>query len=348
MVLERTVLIVVPATAWIQGGNWVTAERIGLGVRRHGWRAEVLPADRLAARVAEGGVHILHAIHARRSGVETARVAATAQLPYVVTFAGTDLAVDLGHSGTRDSIRQVVEGCAALTVFHACGAHAVRQALPEAAERLVVVPPGMDTLPDGRDRAHFGLQADDFVFMLPAGVRAVKRPTYALAPLGRLARHNPRLRLLIAGAALESAEEQRLRRALSGRPWAIWLGSVPRAQMGALYRSADVVLNTSTHEGLSNAVMEAMVIGRPLLLSDNPGNREAAAHSALYFGNPGEFRAQCERLIADPDLRLRLGVEARERALREFSPEREAAVYAALYTRVSRQETATPACGNRQ
>lgn len=333
MPTDRTVLLVVPGA--IPGGNRVTAERIAQGVHRHGWRAEVVPVDGLAARVTRGGATLLHAIHARKSGIETARVAARAQLPYIVTFAGTDFAVDLGQPGPRERIRAVVDGCAALTVFHAASGQAVRSALPSAAARLAVIPPGMEELPGPGDRARFSLQPEDFVFLLPAGVRAVKRPGYALAPLARLARLHPQLRLLIVGPSLEPDAERQLLRALAGRPFAHWLGALPRAQMGSLYRSADVVLNTSTHEGLSNAVMEAMVIGRPLLLADNPGNREAAADTALFFRNQEEFAAGCRRLIDDPALRRSLGAAASARARREFSPEREAASYADLYARVA-------------
>lgn len=330
---NSTVLLVVPQSAWADGGNWVTARRIVENVAASGWRGEVLSADLVAARVAQGGVGVLHAIHACKSGIEVARVAHHAGLPYVVTCSGTDLATDIRRPDRRRAMRLVVRGACALTTFHHSAAEVATAALPEAQEHLWVIPPGIGELPGSRNRARFGLAEDEFVFVLPAGVRAVKRPTYAIAPLQRLRRRFPRLRLLIAGPVLEEEAGRRLEQARSGRPWVDWPGSVPREAMGSLYRSADVVLNTSRHEGLSNAVMEAMRIGRPLLLADNPGNREAAADTALYFRNQREFLEASERLLSDAMLARRLAHAARERAARVFSPEREAAFYANLYER---------------
>ncbi len=328
---EAVALIAVPSGTWRESGNWVTARRIAQNVAAHGWRAEACPADRLAARVAQGGVHVLHAIHARKSGVEVARVAAEAGLPYVVTCSGTDLAVDLAEPKARKAIRRAVRGAFAVTVFHENAAKVVRAALPDAAGRLLQIAPGIEELPGQADRAAFGLSEDEFVLLLPAGLRAVKRPDYAIAPLDRLRERYPEIRFVIAGPVLEEETGQALRRLAAERPWVRWLGGVPRERMGALYRSADVVLNTSIHEGLSNAVMEAMRIGRPLLLADNAGNRAAASADALYFKSPDDLLAGGERLVQNPWLRRRVGHAARLRAMRLFSVEREAAHYAELY-----------------
>lgn len=336
---EGTVGLVVPASSWPHGGNWVTAQRIAHNVAVAGWHAEVLPADRLSARVDRGGIEVLHAIHACKSGVEVARVAAARDIPYIVTFSGTDLAIDLRRSETRVQIRRVTHGASAVTAFHDSAAQIATRALPETRDRLVVIPPGSHKLPGQRDRARFGLAEDDFVFLLAAGVRAVKRPHYAVEPLTQLHRRYPQLRLVIAGPLLEADAGQRLQHALSGKPWGIWLGEVVPEDMGTLYRSADVTLNTSVHEGLSNAVMEAMRIGRPLLLSDNPGNRAAAADSARYFHNQTEFLAESEQLITNPLLGRRLANAAKARAEQLFSEEREAASYAAAYERALAQGT---------
>ena len=65
---------------------------------------------------------------------------------------------------------------------------------------------------------------------------------------------------------------------------ALFLGSVPYAQLEALMRSAAALINPSRFEGWSTSVEEAKAIGLPMILSDIAVHREQAGGEALFFG----------------------------------------------------------------
>lgn len=102
--------------------------------------------------------------------------------------------------------------------------------------------------------------------------------------------------------------------------------------MRSAYESADVALNTSFAEGLSNAILEAIAAGRPILASDIPGNRgpvrglNGDRPAGLLFDprNAEHFVGQALRLIDDPEERIALVRSGRARAAKWPTPEDEA------------------------
>jgi len=61
------------------------------------------------------------------------------------------------------------------------------------------------------------------------------------------------------------------------------LGRLPRSAMGGLYERASLYVNSSIHEGSSNAVLEAVSWNCPILLSDIPENRDFGLDNDNYF-----------------------------------------------------------------
>lgn len=92
--------------------------------------------------------------------------------------------------------------------------------------------------------------------------------------------------------------------------------------MSAVYSALDVFALASYREGFSRASMEAAACGLPMVLSDIRGCREIGTdgkHLLLVAPKDGAaLTAGIERLLADPDLRKRLGAAARDRAANEF------------------------------
>ena len=69
------------------------------------------------------------------------------------------------------------------------------------------------------------------------------------------------------------------------------LPALPRLLLLRAIAQADVVLNTSSSEGMAGSVLEAMALRAPLLLRDNGGNRSVADDGveALFFDDELSF-----------------------------------------------------------
>lgn len=327
----RTTLIVVPDHAWPDGGNAVTARRIALELDAAAGRVEPVPLAGLERRLAEGDVGLLHALHVRRSGIAVAEAAERFGVPFVVTVSGTDLYQDLTPPAGRPDVANVLARASAVTVFHEAAARLACSAVPSLRPKLHVIPPSMVPLAGTAQRGAFGIPADAFVFLLPAGLRPVKRPLFALPALRRLQAEGHPVFWVIAGPGIDADVTAEVREAARALPWLSWLGHVPHERMGALYQSCDVVLNTSTAEGLSNAVLEGMAARKPVLASRNDGNLAALGEQGMFFDDEEGLYQAALRARTEPLLRKRLVEDAWERVVRLFSPAAEGAAYARLY-----------------
>lgn len=325
-------------------GNAVTAARIARGLRRRGvevqvWDLSATPEDQVGREVWRFRPVMLHALHAYRVGPLALRLARRLGVPLVVTLTGTDANHDLADPGRGPVVRKVLEGAQAVVVFHSSVADRVVAVQPGVEPKLRVIPQAV-SLEDGRPfdlAARWPLPPERVLFVLPGGIRPIKRPCLPLAPLGRLAARRPEVRLLYVGPVLDPDKGEALQRALAQLPWARHLGSVPHAQMASLLAQADVVLNCSLSEGgMANAVLEALAAGRAVLASDIPGNRSLVEDgvTGLLFRDPQELEARAERLVEDSELRKRLGEAGRARVLALYPPEREIDGYVDLYERL--------------
>lgn len=142
--------------------------------------------------------------------------------------------------------------------------------------------------------------------------------------------------LVIAGEGPERDDLLRFRRKL-GHPSRIhFLGH--RGDVSRWLACLDVFWLGSGYEGQSNALMEAMLAGVPVVVSDIAGNRDLVRpnRDGLFFptGDRGELARQTTRILDDPDLASKLGRSARARMLDEFSVSRMVEAYGALYRRL--------------
>jgi glycosyltransferase involved in cell wall biosynthesis len=90
------------------------------------------------------------------------------------------------------------------------------------------------------------------------------------------------------------------------------VGFVPPSALGAYYERAAVVCVPSRREGYGAVAREAMAYGRPVVASRVGGLADTGA-VLVEAGDVAALRSAIERLLADAELRLRLGAAARER-----------------------------------
>jgi len=322
-------------------GNAVTVSRIARGLRERGvdlrlWDLSLASAAAVESEVRGYRPTLIHAFHAYRVGPLALSLAQRVEAPLIVTLTGTDANHDLFDAERAPVVRRVLEGAARITVFDRSVAERVNAAVPGLGSRIVVVAQAVRWLAtDSFDlQTRWPLPRGAVLFVLPAGLRAVKDPLVPLGPLGRLVEALPEIRLLYAGPVLEPAIGEALETALSPLSWARYLGEVPHAQMASLLSQAEVVLNCSISEGgMSNAVLEALSLGRAVLASDIDGNRSIVTDgvTGLLYRDQVEFERLAAELARDSALRGRLGRAGAALVAERFPPSRELDGYVAIY-----------------
>jgi glycosyltransferase involved in cell wall biosynthesis len=107
-------------------------------------------------------------------------------------------------------------------------------------------------------------------------------------------------KLVVAGGLDETSYVSELQPLLTDR--VSLAGRFARSAMPPIYRGAKVYINASLHEGSSNAVLEAISAGSPILLSDIPENRDFGLSDQHYFDpeSPEAIADAIGRAVADP------------------------------------------------
>jgi putative glycosyltransferase (TIGR04348 family) len=302
-------VIVTPALASANNGNWLTASR---------W-ARMLGAD-YAVRVVQQwdgeAADAMIALHARRSAASIeAWAAQRPRRPLVVTLTGTDLYRDLAAGDA------VAERSLAL------------------ADRLVVLHElaPLDVPAAYRDRCVVCFQSTAARRALPktgrhlralmvGHLRAEKDPLTYFASARKLADREDIL-LDHIGAPLDPALGAQAEALMLEQPRYRWLGALPHAAAVRHIQRAHVLVHPSAMEGGAHVVMEAVRAGTPVLASKIPGNVGMLGSDYRGYFAPGDAgglavllqrvradTAMLQNLRAQCDLRAPLFDPARERA----------------------------------
>jgi glycosyltransferase involved in cell wall biosynthesis len=233
-------------------------------------------------------------------------------------------------------VTNVLERADAVIVFAGYKRDAIEQALPGTAAKVTVIPHAVD-LPPCRDdiRALHRIPPQAPLVLFPAGIRPVKANRFALEALDPMAERRSDLVLLCMGPEVDSRYAQLFRADLVTRPWSRYIGVVPHHRVSAYLAAADVVLNCSLSEGMPNAILEAMSLGKAVLCRKIPGTSAIIDEGVdgFLFANAKECRAKLEVLLKDTLLRNRLGSAARVRIARHHEPAQEVEGHLSVYRR---------------
>jgi glycosyltransferase involved in cell wall biosynthesis len=109
-------------------------------------------------------------------------------------------------------------------------------------------------------------------------------------------------------------------------------GRLERAAVAQLLPQCDIFVLPSYAEGMSNAALEAMACGLPLVLSDTGGTRELVDGNGAIFpvGDQEILNQILVELVRNRELRRALGERSRRNAM-NFTWRRVAEQYRALY-----------------
>jgi glycosyltransferase involved in cell wall biosynthesis len=254
------------------------------------WRALLLPfflfAFARAVRKSARGADVVHA-----HWLPSAVVALVARKPVVAQVWGTDVELArrvpwLARLVLR-RLRVVAPSNALADAVRALGARDVR-----------VIPAGVELPPEDGDED--------------------EPPTVLFA--GRLSPEKGIRELMAAanGMPLVVAGDGPLRDEVPGA-----LGFVPHGELERLYAASAVVACPSYREGFGVVCSEAMAHGKPVVASAVGGLLDLVVDGETGIlvppGDVGALRAALETLLADRDLRLRLGAAGRARIRDVFS-----------------------------
>lgn len=103
------------------------------------------------------------------------------------------------------------------------------------------------------------------------------------------------------------------------------------------YQSGDVVALSSISEGFPYAVVEAMMSGRAVVATDVGGTAEALGDWGLLVPpqQPEMMAEALLKVLADPQMRRQMAEESYERALSQFTVDRQVELYMQSYLRLA-------------
>ncbi len=285
----KNILIVSPALAAANNGNWQTAKRWQQMLSGH-YHVEIAQKWQVNSQSKQGEpFDAMLALHARRSADAIAAwSAAYPNKPIVLALTGTDLYRDIAVDA------------------------AAQQSLQLAQRIIVLQELGLLSLPaDVQDKACVIFQSttrrqpvkktNKHLRVLMVGhLRAEKSPQTYFAAARALAQH-PDILLDHIGAPLDAALGEQARQLAAEVPTYRYLGEQSHAATRARIARAHVLVHPSQMEGGAHVVMEAVMSGTPVLASRIDGNvGMLGADYAGYF-DCGDAQQLAHALIACRD-----------------------------------------------
>jgi putative glycosyltransferase (TIGR04348 family) len=303
------IVIISPATAKANNGNWQTASR---WARFLGGRYQVTLLDEWNGLPCDA----LIALHARRSSSSVAAFAAAwPARPCVLVLTGTDLYRDIK---TNTDAQRTLQLATRLVVLQEAGLLELETQLRGKASVIYQsAEPLEPVMPSGRGQ--------DTEIIMIGHLRDEKDPLTFMQAAALVT--SPGVRMTHIGGALDPALGEQALATQQAVPRYRWLGNLPHASTREHLRQSHVMVIASKMEGGANVIIEAVTSGVPVLASDISGNRGMlGADYAGYFpvGDSKALARMIDQTLADPALYVLLKAQCNARAPL-FSPAREQA-----------------------
>lgn len=325
MIKERMkVLLLIPCDPEAPRGNTTTAKRLKDELWRKGYEVELADVTKLDLEApGDARAQLVIGLHAVHCGPAAQSLAKAWGVPYIVLFSGTDL----NGQPQKPTLDAVAKATAVVALGNAPATRA-RDIYPECRDHLHVIAqavlplpyrPGVNLPADAP-----ALPADAPLVLIPAGVREVKDPLRAVTALLPMRKEQPEMQIWFVGPELEKETGDALRAACAEHDWVFWLDARPREELLPLFRRATVVLSTSRSEGgPPNGMLEAVLVGRPVLASSIPAHREFPGAESC-FRDETELRKRFRAILSEPERAMMKSRKMEEVVRQTHSPAAEA------------------------
>ena len=322
------VLLLTPSPSHLHLGSSGTVRRWRDALMRRGHLCEVfgLSEEGGLKQSLEGTIgrfkpDLVHAHDAYRMGVPILGL----RMKWVVSVSGEDFHEKMLDEQHGPVLCEVFRRAHRVLVPGPETRRLMEQRVPDTVAKIDVVPRGVSKFEtSGTDlRRSLGIPKSRFLVLLPGGLRPIKGQHRAMS-LARILRGTGLdAEVILIGPEQDGEYATTLKELAHKEPGVRILPALSNERMGAAYLDADVVLNTSLSEGQSPVILEAGMLGRPVVASNVPGNQELIRHreTGLLFEDE-ESMARCVLALArNRSAAGALGVRMREEFTRRFDPE---------------------------
>jgi len=321
-------------------GNSVLVDRLQKGLVKQGYGVVLFNSNKdKPEQVMQFSPQIIHSFNAERTSQWMKHLRNRFQVPKVITLTGTDYTPWCGVNDPPVPIKENLENADALIVFHETAAISLSASLPLLKNKTYIIPQGIAPLESAEDRStvrtKYGIGQGAIVFLMAGGIRPVKNISLAIKVFYKVKKQAPEVVLLHIGPIMDKEEADRIFALSENLSCFLSLGGLPLREVRELMRAADVLINTSFHEGMSGAILEAMAEGLPILASNAEGNLALVQENINGFiFSVEDQHALTQRAIdlaLNPFLRKKMGEESKNLARQNYSEEKELDLHVQVY-----------------
>ncbi|MEO1623868.1 MAG: glycosyltransferase family 4 protein [Bacteroidota bacterium] len=210
------------------------------------------------------------------------------------------------------------------------------EGVPE--EKITVIPNGIEDKHDKwpyTSREHIGVAEDDFVLVAVERLQKHKKTEYLINGLKELVQAGRKVKLVIVGYGTRKAQLQQLAKDNGVADHCIFVGYniYPHSFM----RISDVFVSASCSEGMSNSMLEAVMMGLPCVISNqNNAGAVVDGQNGFFFDPTDEqshkgFTEAITRLYEDRELLDQFRTASRQMYLRHYTLKKQVDIYEQFY-----------------
>ena len=257
-------------------------------------------------------------------------------IPYIISLRGGDVPgfrpydFKWVHNSIAPFLR-VIWGSASAVVANSRGLRDLALAFDPARE-IPIIPNGVDG----------GMYRDDGRAWSPPRILSAGRVVYqkgfdlGLRALAQLTGLEWEWRIAGDGSQLEALRALANELGISQR--VIFLGWLERGELSRCYHQANIFLFPSRHEGMPNAVLEAMASGLPVVATRIAGSEELVLDgetgALVKAEDVDALRESLRSLLTAEKMRVQMGHAARLRVEKEYSWEKAARQYSEIMEKI--------------
>lgn len=326
------ILYIIPNGTVKTGGNWVTATRLSEGLKKREIEVDIIQVKDVGKEQLID-YDVIHAFHVFKSLVKIKHLIIDKTV--VVSFTGTDLKQIQEMGESKDEIIKLLNKTEAIIVFHNEGREElIKEGIFQ--DKVKVIP--QTSTPMAMEYRQKKQLTESFestncvTFLFAAGIRKVKAPLEVIEMMSNLIEKVENVRLVIIGPILEKGLGEKMKETIEGEKWVEYLGETSHQEAQELISESDIIINGSVSEGMSNTLLEAQHMGKPILATDIAGNRAIVTHKVdgFLFKNSKEFDYYATKLVQDSNLREKMGSSALKN-IKKYDLPQEVSMYERIY-----------------